>query len=83
MNNMFTEQQQTIYDAFSIKDKDYDIVTLYTRVFGDPGELSVRAMQQRLAPRFRRFNSFLEKIGNERIILGDLKRTYRLSTVKD
>lgn len=71
--------QQKVLDAFHALDTDIDIVVLYTRVYGDPGQLSVREMQQRLAPTFRLINT---RLPNCRIELGDVKRTYRRTTKK-
>lgn len=78
----FTPHQQKVYDAFDSKDTDIDIAVLYTRVYGDPGHLKAREMQQKLAPSFARINDLLWDIRKKtyyRIEPGIAKRTYRLS----
>lgn len=74
-----SEHQQKAVDAFKPKGKDIDIVVLYTRVYGDPGQLTAREMQQKLAPTFSAIN---EKLTDSLIEPGALKRTYRFSKIK-
>lgn len=60
-------------------DRDAYIAGMYEAVFGDTLDDHV-AMQQRLGPIITRANRFLASYG--RVIKpGDLKRTYRLTTV--
>lgn len=72
-----TAHQASVLNAFGENDKDYDIAVLYTRVYGDPGHMTAREMQQKLAPTFSAIN---EKLNKGRIEPGDTKRTYRLNT---
>ena len=72
-----TEHQKDVVAAFKIKNKDIDIVVLYTRIYGDPGRLTARECQQKLAPTFAEINRRSEVLHIEP---GDLKRTYRCST---
>lgn len=75
----FTEHQRMVVEAFDMKNRDIDIVVLYTRVYGDPGQLTARECQQKLAPTFAEINKRSLVIHIEP---GDLKRTYRCSTSK-
>lgn len=75
MTTLSTHQEKTL-KAFDPKETDIDIAVLYTRVYGDPGSMSVREMQQKLAPTFAAIN---EKLTGKRIEPGELKRTYRLA----
>jgi hypothetical protein len=76
MMETLTDHQQKVRDAFDKKDTDIDIAVLYTRVYGDPGHLSARDMQMKLAPTFAAIN---DKLLRGRIVPGDVKRTYRFS----
>jgi len=69
-----SQHQQKVLDAFDKNDTDIDIATLYTRVYGDPGHLSAREMQQKLGPTFKAIN---EKMDRPRLVPGEIKRTYR------
>lgn len=73
----FTDHQQKVLDSFDEHNKDIDIVTLYTRVYGDAGELTARDCQQKLAPTFAEINSRSDILHIEP---GEKKRTYRCST---
>lgn len=66
--------QNKVLSAFDKKNTDIDIVVLYTRIYGDPGHLTARECQQKLAPLFSALN---QKIGKGIIEPGELKRTYR------
>lgn len=70
--------QNRVLKAFDAKNKDIDIAVLYVRVYGDPGHMSARAMQQKLAPTFSAINDKLKKGCIEP---GEMKRTYRYNTV--
>lgn len=72
-----TAHQQKVVEAFDTKNTDIDIVTIYTRVYGDAGELMARDCQQKLAPTFAEINSRCHDIHIEP---GEKKRTYRCST---
>lgn len=74
---VFTEHQQKVLDAFDVRDTDIDIVTIYTRVYGDAGELMARDCLQKLAPTFFAINQRSDKLHIEP---GEKKRTYRCST---
>ena len=74
-----TEHQLRVIEAFDRKNRDIDIVVLYTRIYGDPGRLTARECQQKLAPTFAEINSRSLTVHIEP---GDLKRTYRCSTPK-
>lgn len=76
-NKPLSPHQVKILSAFDQDDVDYDIVVLYTRVYGDPGGLNARDMQQKLAPIFSAINS---KLMRGRIELGIVKRTYRFAS---
>lgn len=69
--------QSNVLSAFDRKDKDYDIAVLYTRVYGDPGHMTAREMQQKLAPTFSEIN---RKLVKGIIEPGETKRTYRINT---
>ena len=71
-----SKHQQKTLDAFDPTETDIDIAVLYTRVYGDPGSMSVRKMQQKLAPTFKAIN---DKLKRRRIEPGEIKRTYRLA----
>lgn len=76
-----TPFQQRVVDAFGGTDTEVDIVVLYHRIYGDPGEMDVRAIYQRLSPAFMRTNRALKKLGGLRIEPGAiLKRTYKIAT---
>lgn len=75
MKPTWTEHQDKVLNAFDKRDTDIDIVTIYTRVYGDPGHITAREMQQKLAPSFSVINGKLPK---GRIEPGEVKRTYRL-----
>ena len=71
--------QEKALAAFAPANQDIDIVVLYGRIYGDPGTKSVRDMQMKLAPLFRNVNARLK---GKTIELGEMKRTYRLTTNK-
>lgn len=73
-----SQHQNRVLKAFDAKNKDIDIAVLYTRVYGDPGHMSAREMQQKMAPTFSAIN---DKLKRGRIEPGDTKRTYRYNTV--
>mgnify|MGYP000039898570 CR=1 FL=1 len=75
----FSEHQQNVLEAFDVMNMDVDIMVIYTRVYGDPGQLTTRECQQKLAPTFAEIN---RKSNDIFIEPGDLKRTYRCSTLK-
>lgn len=78
-----SQHQQDTLDAVSPADTDIDIAVIYTRVYGDPGVLSAREMQQKLAPTFKAVNDKLaenKETKKCRIEPGDTKRTYRYTT---
>lgn len=70
---ILTKHQEKILKAFDALNTDIDIVVLYTRIYGDPGLMTVRDMQMKLAPQFAVMNKKLEGL----IELGEIKRTYR------
>lgn len=74
-----TDHQKLVVAAFKQKNKDIDIVVIYTRIYGDPGELTARECQQKLAPSFAEVN---RRSLTLHIEPGHLKRTYRCSTPK-
>lgn len=71
--------QEKVVEAFSDKNTDIDIVTIYNRVYGDPGVLTARECLQKLAPTFAEINSRSLVLHIEP---GDRRRTYRCSTPK-
>lgn len=77
MTNQLTEHQQKVLKAFTKKNHDIDLMVIYHRVYGDPGVLTARECQQKLAPSFSAVNA---KIAPSVIEPGEIKRTYRLST---
>ncbi|RTL04951.1 hypothetical protein EKK58_09090 [Candidatus Dependentiae bacterium] len=77
-NKILSEHQQKTLTSLRPDNTDIDIAVIYTRVYGDPGTLSARDMQMKLAPVFRAINNKLKK--TNRIEPGELKRTYRLNT---
>jgi hypothetical protein len=72
-----SDHQAKVLAAFEDQDRDFDIAVLYTRVYGDPGALTAREMQQKLAPIFSEIN---RKLCSGNIEPGEKKRTYRLNT---
>lgn len=72
-----SDHQVNVLAAFEMNDKDYDIAVLYTRVYGDPGDMTARQMQQKLAPTFSAIN---DKMKKGRIEPGEKKRTYRYNS---
>jgi len=71
-----TEHQEEVLNAVLPLDTDKPIRDIYMTVYGDPSDnMSVRNMQQKLAPTFKAIN---EKISNVKIIPGKLKQTYRV-----
>lgn len=82
MTHLSSHQDKT-FSAFDPIETDIDIAVLYTRVYGDPGSMSVRSMQQKLAPTFQAINNKMDEYkGKWRIEPGELKRTYRLARIK-
>jgi len=81
MKKELSEHQQKTVKALSPTNTDIDIAVIYTRIYGDPGALSAREMQQKLAHIFKNINHKLEP--ERRIEPGALKRTYRLNTQVD
>lgn len=79
MTKKLSIHQQKAIGAFIPSNTDIDIAVLYTRVYGDPGVLSAREMQQKLAPTFAAVNEKLAKVESV-IEPGEKKRTYRLNT---
>lgn len=77
MKKKLSAHQELTLQAFDKKNTDIDIAVLYTRVYGDPGHLSAREMQQKLAPTFSAIN---EKLAKGKLEPGDTKRTYRYNT---
>lgn len=72
-----SELQLKVFNALLPSGRDHDIAVVYCRVYGIPtGTITLRDMQQKLAPAIVEVNLKLE---NGLIELGDLKRTYRLS----
>lgn len=71
-----SKHQANVLCAFTKNNKDIDIAVIYTRVYGDPGEMTAREMQQKLAPTFSEINKKLKG----RIEPGETKRTYRYNT---
>lgn len=80
MSERLTEHQKKVLATFDKKNTDIDIAVLYTRIYGDPGHISAREMQQKLAPTFKVIN---EKLAKGSIEPGDTKRTYRFNTIGD
>lgn len=78
MNKKLSRHQESVLTAFDLADKDIDIAVLYTRVYGDPGHMTAREMQQKLAPTFSAIN---KKLDGSRIEPGEIKRTYRRTTI--
>ena len=83
-----SEHQTKVLAAFEEKDKDIPISRIYLLVYGHDdwqrNGNTVRKMQQRLAPTFKHINDKLYKEkGTYHVIeLGNVKRTYRLSTIR-
>lgn len=78
LTSTFSEHQVRVFDAFHIKDTDINIAVLYYRVYGDPGRLTIRDMQQKLAPTFDAMNK--KWFNGWKIVPGETKQTYRLAT---
>lgn len=79
-----TEHQQKVLAAFDKKNEDISISLLFMRVYGHyewrKKGMTVRKMQQKLAPTFKVLNNKLE---NMEIVTGHLKNTYRLDVHTD
>lgn len=72
-----SKHQADVLVAFEQDNTDYDIAVIYTRVYGDPGEMTARDMQQKLAPIFSTIN---KKMAHGFIEPGIVKRTYRFTS---
>lgn len=75
-----SEYEDKVLKAFDKRNTDIDIVVIYTRVYGDPGHLTSRECQQKLAPMFARINEKLA--GKGYVEPGEKKRTYRYTNKK-
>lgn len=76
--------QQKLFDAFTKKNLDIDIDILFGRLYKLDVALSPRQMQQRLAPTIKAINEKLRTAKGTYLLIepGNLKRTYRLSTIR-
>ncbi len=77
-----SEHQNATLKAICPVNTDIDVAVIFTRVYGDPGSMSARAMQQKLAPTFSAINDKLAVDGCF-IEPGETKRTYRFSTKQE
>lgn len=71
-----SSHQDKVFAAFHRFNTDIDIAVLYTRIYGDAGQMTARDMQQKLAPTFKAINCKISGV----IEPGETKRTYRLNT---
>jgi hypothetical protein len=75
--------QKKVQEAFLEDNTDYDVAVIYSRIYGDPGDMNARDMQMKLGGPFSRTNESMAKDGvGKKIEPGITKRTYRLSKLK-
>lgn len=75
MSNKLTARENELYGYFGLYDVDVPIAEMHDKLYPE-GDTDGRTPQQRLGALISRIN---KKLTGERIVPGNLKRTYRLT----